>query len=66
MKKMSFDFDGVPQLEHVEIVYKDVVYNGLGEVLEHPVHALVPDAFPNKMFRVSRFVPSGLRGFLQL
>ena len=65
LKKMSFEFGGVPQLEHVEIVYKDVVYNGLGEVLTNPVHALVPDAFPNKIFRVSRFLPSGLRGYLQ-
>ena len=62
LKKMSFEFGGVPQLEHVEIVHKDVVYSGLGEVLTNPVHALVPDAFPNKIFCVSRFVPSGLRG----
>jgi hypothetical protein len=41
------------------------VYNALGEVLESPVNTLVPDAFPNKTFRVSPFKPSGLRGFLQ-
>ena len=24
LKKMAFDFGGMPQLEHVEIVYKDI------------------------------------------
>ena len=65
LKKMAFNFGGAPQLEHVEIVYKDQVYNGKGEVLDSPVNALVPDAFPNRAFRVSPFKPSGLRGYLQ-
>ena len=41
------------------------MFNGLGEILENPVNILVPDAFPNKTFRVSEFKPSGLRGFLK-
>lgn len=83
LKKKSFDHCGILQLEHVEIVYKDIgndvyvisvlvflhykfsVYNGLGEVLESPVNTLVPEAFPNKNFRVSAFRASGLLGFLQ-
>lgn len=65
LKKKAFNFGGAPQLEHVEIVYRDIVYNGKGEVLEAPVNTLVPDAFPSKNFRVSPFKPSGLRGFLQ-
>ena len=65
LKKMSFEYGGVPQLKHAEIVY-NVVYNGLGELLDSPVNVLVPEAFPHKNFRVSHFKPSGLRGFLQL
>ena len=65
LKSKAFEHDGIPQLEHVEIVYKDVVYNGHGEILENPVNILVPEAFPNKTFRVSDFKPSGLRGFLK-
>ena len=42
------------------------VYNGLGEVLGSPVHVLIPEAYPNKKFRVSDFVPSGLRGYLKM
>ena len=65
LKSKAFEHGGIPQLEHVEIVYKDVVYNGLGDVLESPVNILVPDAFPSKTFRISEFKPSGLRGFLK-
>ena len=65
LKKMAFDHGGIIQLKDVEIVYKDVVYNGIGEIVSDPVHALVPDAFPNKAFRVSKFIPSGLIGYLQ-
>ena len=60
LKTKAFEHDGLFQLEHVEIVYKDYVFNGLGEILENPVNILVPDAFPNKTFRVSEFKPSGL------
>ena len=65
-QSMAFNHGGLLQLEHVEIVYKDIVFNGLGEKLDHPVNILVPDAFPSKTFRVSDFKPSGLRGFLKL
>ena len=41
------------------------MYDGLGKEKEEPIHVLVNDAFPTKHFRVSDFVPSGLRGFLQ-
>ena len=41
------------------------VYDGQGVVKENPIHVLVPEAFPNKNFRVSDFKPSGLKGFLQ-
>ena len=54
------------QLGHVEIVYKDVVYNGLGQVVENPIHVLIPEAFPNKTFHVSNHVASGLLGYLKL
>ena len=50
----------------VEVVYKDVVYNGLGEIKENPVNVLVREAFPNKTFRVSEIKPSGLRGYLRM
>ena len=66
LKSMAFDHGGALQLEHVEVVYRDVVYNGLGKKLETPVNVLVPEAYPNKTFRVTDFKPSGLRGFLQL
>ena len=66
LRSMSFAYEGVLQLEHVEVVYKDVVYNGLGEIKEHPVNVLFPEAFPNKTFRVSEFKPSGLRGYLRM
>ena len=65
LQSMAFNHGGLLQLEHVEIVYKDIVFNGLGEKLDHPVNILVPDAFPSKTFRVSDFKPSGLRGFLK-
>ena len=61
----AFEKGGVLQLEDVEIVYKNIVYNGLGEIVEHPVNALVLEAFPNKTFRVSSFKASGLRGYLK-
>ena len=41
------------------------MFNGLGETIACPVNVLVPEAFPNKTFRVSDFKPSGLRGFLK-
>ena len=65
LKSKAFEHGGVLQMEHVEIVYKDVVYNGLGEIMKNNVNILVPEAFPNKTFRVSEFKPSGLRGFLK-
>ena len=46
----AFEKGGVLQLEDVEIVYMNIVYNGLGEIIEHPVNALVLEAFPNKPF----------------
>lgn len=61
----SFEKSGVLQVDDVEIVYKDVVYNGFGEKIEKPVNVLVPEAFPNKVFRVSAFKESGLKGYLK-
>ena len=40
----SFEKGGVLQLDDVEIVYRDVVYNGLGETIKNPVNVLVPEA----------------------
>ena len=37
-----------------------LVYNGHGQVLETPVNVLIPEAYPNKKFRVSDFVPGGI------
>jgi hypothetical protein len=61
MTSVSVFFD----LYLYSILTKFSVYNGLGEELNSPVNILVPDAFPNKTFRVSDFKPSGLRGFLK-
>ena len=57
-RNMAFDHGEVPQLKHVEIVYKDTVYSGTGEKLDFPVNVLILDAFPNKTFHVSDLNPS--------
>ena len=62
----SFEHRGVLQLNDVEVVYPDVVYNGLGQVLEDPVHCVIDEAFPHKILVSSKFTASGLRGLLKL
>ena len=42
------------------------VFNSLGEVLANPVNVLIPEAHPNRKFRVSEFTPSGLKGYLKI
>ena len=62
----SFAHHGVLQLEDVEVVYPDVVFDGYGVVKEDPIHCVIDEAYPNKVLQASKFTPSGLRGLLKL
>jgi hypothetical protein len=62
----SFAHHGVLQLEDVEVVYPDVVFDGYGVVEEDPIHCVIDEAYPNKVLQASKFTPSGLRGLLKL
>ena len=62
----SFEHRGVLQLQDVEVVYPDVVYDGHGHVKTDPVHCIIDEAYPNKVFAASKFSPSGLRGLVKL
>ena len=62
----SFDHRGVLQLEDLEVVYPDVVYDGYGRVKDNPVHCVIGEAYPHKVLVASRFTASGLRGLLKL
>ena len=62
----SFEHRGVLQLDDVEVVYPDVVYNGYGQVLDEPVHCVIDEAYPHKVLVASKFTASGLRGLLKL
>ena len=62
----SFAHRGVLQLEDVEVVYPDVVYDGYGRVKDEPVHCVIDEAYPSKVLVASKFTPSGLRGLLKL
>ena len=66
LQERAFEHRGVLQLEDVEVVYHDVVYNCYGQVVQDPVHCIVDEAFPHKILVSSRFTPSGLRGLLKL
>ena len=52
--------------DDIEVVYKNVVYNGFGHVKEKPIHIIVPEAYSSKRFAVSAHISSGLRVFLHL
>lgn len=62
----SFAHHGVLQLDDVEIVYPDVVFNGFGVVKDDPIHCVIDEAYPSKVLVASKFTPSGLRGLLKL
>ena len=62
----SRHFGTLLRLEYFEIFYKNIVYNGYGEVVNTPVNVLIPEAFPQKKFRVTEFEPSGLQGYLKM
>ena len=62
----SFEHRGVLQIEDLEVVYPDVVYDGYGRVISDPVHCVIEEAYPHKVLVASRFTPSGLRGLLKL
>ena len=62
----SFEHRGVLQLQDVEVVYPDVVYDGHGHVKTDPVHCIIEEAYPHKVFAASKFSPSGLRGLVKL
>ena len=64
--EQSFQHRGVLQLKDVEVVYPDVVYDGFGRVKDDPVHCVIEEAYPNKIFVASKFTASGLRGLLKL
>ena len=66
LEEMSFENDGRIRLEDLEVVYRNIVYNGLGEVKDRPIHTIVEEAYPHKIFKVSKFIPSGLQGFIKL
>ena len=54
------------QLQDVEVVYHDVVYNEYGHVVHDPVNWIIDEACPNKVLVASKFTASGLRGLLKL
>ena len=62
----SFGLESL-DVNHVEIVYPNVVYDAFGNVITNPVHTIVPEAFPGKAewMTCSNFIPSGMRGFLE-
>ena len=62
----SFEHGGVLQLQDVEVVYPDVVYDGYGRVVHEPVHCIIDEAYPYKVLVASKFTSSGLRGLLKL
>jgi hypothetical protein len=66
LMERSFEHRGALQLQDVEIVYPDVVYDGYGQVKEEPVHCVIDEAYPHKILVASRFTASGLRGLLKL
>ena len=47
----AFDHDDCLALEDVECVYKDVTFNGLGEVKTHPIHSIIEEARPKVISR---------------
>ena len=42
----AFEHDDCLSLEDVECVYKDVTYDGLGQVKSHPLHTIIEEARP--------------------
>ena len=66
LQEKSLEHRGVLQLQDVEVVYPDVVYDGYGNVKVDPIHCVIREAYPNKVLTASRFTPSGLRGLLKI
>ena len=51
----AYNHDDCIALEDIECVYKEVTYNGLGEIKEHPVHTIIEEARP-KVINKNNFV----------
>ena len=66
LQEKAFEHRGVLQLQDVEVVYPDVVYDGYGHVKVDPVHCVINEACHNKVLTASRFTPSGLHGLLKI
>ena len=62
----AFDHDDCLSLDDIECVYKDITYDGLGQVKAHPIHTIIEEARPKVSFQCAKFKPSGLEGFLKL
>ena len=62
----AFDHDDCLALEDIECVYKDITFDGLGNVKIDPVHTIIEEARPKVSFKCSKFKPSGLEGYLKL
>ena len=60
LEEKALENGGVLELKHAEIVYNDIVYDGLGRVKEEPIHTIVPEAYPHKKLTVTPHTPSGI------
>ena len=49
----SFDHDDTLAFEDIECVYKNVTFNGLGEIKENPIHTIIEEARP-KVYNVHK------------
>ena len=59
---------GCLNIDDVQMVYPEVVYDAYGKVKATPVHTVVLEAYPSKaeLMLSSKFIPSGFRGLLSL
>ena len=51
--------------EHLEVVYPGAVYDGWGQRVSNPKHAVVPELLGNIKCRIDKSEDSGLIGFLE-
>ena len=64
VKMMAEQEDGHMKKEHLEIVYKEVVFDCNGKVKEKPTHAVTEHL--TKHLKMKKFIPSGLEGYLEI
>ena len=53
------------KLDDLEIVWPDVIYNGIGEVMKKPLYIFIKDLFPDISFTDSKLDDKGLKQFLR-